>query len=165
MSYIPYVNIKQGSKSVSRFSNGNTLPLTQVPFGMLSFLPQTQVDRGSWFFHPDDRSIEGIRLSHQPSPWIGDYGCFVLLPQREKPLAETWTNWSSYRPEEATLRPDYLHVNFLRYETDMSVSPTERGAAFTLDYRGEESAILSILDRKSTRLNSSHVSISYAVFC
>jgi len=145
MSYIPYVNIKQGSKSVSRFSNGNTLPLTQVPFGMLSFLPQTQVDRGSWFFHPDDRSIEGIRLSHQPSPWIGDYGCFVLLPQREKPLAETWTNWSSYRPEEATLRPDYLHVNFLRYETDMSVSPTERGAAFTLDYRGEESAILSIL--------------------
>lgn len=145
MKYLPYVNIKQGSKSVSRFSNGNTLPLTQMPFGMVSFLPQTQVDRGSWFFHPEDRSLEGIRLSHQPSPWIGDYGCFVLLPQRGKPLSETWTNWSSYRPEEATLRPDYLHVKFLRYLTDMSVSPTERGAAFSLDYEGEESAILSIL--------------------
>jgi len=145
MQYLPYVNIKQGSKSASRFSNGNTLPLTQIPFGMVSFLPQTQVDRGSWFFHPDDRSLEGIRLSHQPSPWIGDYGCLVLLPQREKSLAETWTNWSSYRPEEATLNPDHLHVNFLRYRTEMSVSPTERGAAFELEYAGDESAILSIL--------------------
>ncbi|WP_062110004.1 GH92 family glycosyl hydrolase [Bacillus niameyensis] len=145
MQYLPYVNIKQGSKSVPRFSNGNTLPLTQMPFGMVSFVPQTQVDRGSWFFHPDDRSLEGIRLSHQPSPWIGDYGCFVLLPQRERPLAETWTNWSSYRPQEAKLNPDYLNVNFLRYRTQMTISPTERGAAIELDYRGEEQAVLSIL--------------------
>src|SRR5437870_10928982 len=28
-----------------------------------------------------------------------------------------------------------------------------------------ESVLLSLLDRKSTRLNSSHVAISYAVFC
>lgn len=145
MKYLPYVNIKQGSKSVSRFSNGNTLPLTQMPFGMVSFVPQTQVDRGSWFFHPDDRSLEGIRLSHQPSPWIGDYGCFVLLPQREKPLAETGTNWSSYRPEEAQLNPDHLNVYFQRYRTEMTIAPTERGAAIELDYTGDEKALLSFL--------------------
>lgn len=145
MKYLPYVNTKQGSKSVSRFSNGNTLPLTQMPFGMVSFLPQTQVDRGSWFFHPDDRSLEGVRLSHQPSPWIGDYGCFVLLPQRKKPVVETGANWSSYRPEEAKLNPDLLQVYFQRYRTEMKVTPTERGAAINLDYEGDENAILSIL--------------------
>lgn len=145
MTYLSYVNTKQGSQSASRFSNGNTLPLTQMPFGMVSFLPQTQVDRGSWFYHPDDRSLEGIRLSHQPSPWIGDYGCFVLLPQREKPLAETWTNWSSYRPEEAQLNPDNLSVYFQRYRTQMAISPTERGAAIELEYTGDEQAILSLL--------------------
>lgn len=145
MQYLSYVNIKQGSKSVSRFSNGNTLPLTQMPFGMVSFVPQTQVDRGSWFYHPEDRSLEGIRLSHQPSPWIGDYGCFVLLPQRENPLAETWTNWSSYRPQEAKLNPDSLHVYFQRYRVAMGIAPSERGAAIELDYTGEEQATLSIL--------------------
>src|SRR5207249_6045373 len=30
---------------------------------------------------------------------------------------------------------------------------------------GDENALVQIEDRKSTRLNSSHVSISYAVFC
>src|SRR5437870_8123244 len=33
------------------------------------------------------------------------------------------------------------------------------------DYEGEGNRMLSGLDRKSTRLNSSHVAISYAVFC
>ena len=33
MGYIQYVNIKQGTDSVNRFSNGNTLPLVQRPFG------------------------------------------------------------------------------------------------------------------------------------
>src|SRR3989344_3185504 len=34
-----------------------------------------------------------------------------------------------------------------------------------LDKRGEVSIVNPALDRKSTRLNSSHMSISYAVFC
>src|SRR5699024_12846271 len=33
------------------------------------------------------------------------------------------------------------------------------------DYHCDRSEVLAMLDRKSTRLNSSHVSISYAVFC
>src|SRR5947199_8110968 len=37
-----------------------------------------------------------------------------------------------------------------------------RGLAFNLE---ESSVAVIILDRKSTRLNSSHLGISYAVFC
>src|SRR5690606_40784013 len=33
------------------------------------------------------------------------------------------------------------------------------------EFRVEKAAVAHILDRKSTRLNSSHVKISYAVFC
>ena len=81
MKYLPLVNVKQGTRSVPRFSNGNTLPLTQLPFAMLGFAPQTK--GGSWFYHPGDRCLEGIRLTHQPSPWISDYGAFVFTPQVE----------------------------------------------------------------------------------
>ena len=72
MNCLKYVNIKQGTKSSNRFSNGNTLPLVQRPFGFSSFSPQTNGNRGSWFYHPEDRSFEGIRLTRQPSPWIND---------------------------------------------------------------------------------------------
>lgn len=79
MNYIDYVNIKQGTKSVKRFSKGNTLPLIQRPFGFARFAPQTQSGRRTWFFHPEDRSFEGIRLTHQPSPWIWDHGAIVMM--------------------------------------------------------------------------------------
>src|SRR2546426_2817862 len=39
------------------------------------------------------------------------------------------------------------------------------GAATSLFVRGGESDYTKVLDRKSTRLNSSHLVISYAVFC
>src|SRR3712207_7448700 len=39
------------------------------------------------------------------------------------------------------------------------------GYAMGLQRDGAEDAVLAFLDRKSTRLNSSHANISYAVFC
>ena len=78
MKYIPYVNIKMGTKSHPRRSYGNTLPLTQLPFGMASFAIQTD-GRSQWYYHPDHEFAEGVRLTHQPSPWINDYGTFLMI--------------------------------------------------------------------------------------
>lgn len=102
---IDYVNIKQGSKSCPRFSGGNTIPLTQLPFAMAGFVPQTAGDNGNWFYHPDDRITDGIRLTHQPSPWIGDYGALVLCPQSGTPHYSTMERSSGFRPQEAVLSP------------------------------------------------------------
>ena len=61
MKRISLVNTKQGSASVHRYSNGNTLPLMQVPFGMVSFCPQTD-ENLRWYYHPSHRSLMGIRI-------------------------------------------------------------------------------------------------------
>src|SRR5699024_11844145 len=52
------------------------------------------------------------------------------------------------------------HVTILEREP----APTEVGAGITL-WPNALRALDALGDRKSTRLNSSHVSISYAVFC
>ena len=122
MKYCSYVNTKQGSKSVGRYSNGNTLPLVQLPFGMTAFAPQTESDT-RWYYHPDSRSLEGIRLTHQPSPWIADYGAFVFMPQNRLLGAEGGRRWSGYRPEEATLTPYCLKTRFLRSRADFELAP------------------------------------------
>ena len=59
--YLPYVNVKIGTDSEPRFSHGNTLPLTQLPFAMASFCPQTEIVSGKegWFYKPNAPYLEG----------------------------------------------------------------------------------------------------------
>ena len=151
MLYIPYVNVRQGTRSTSQFSRGNTLPLTQLPFGMAGFVPATRNLMHGQFYHPEDRSLECVRLTHQPSPWIGDYGVLLLLPQRGAPALSPNMRWSGYRPEDAVLQPDYLKLHFLRYRVMFELTPTIRGAAIRLTYHGDEQALLSILPVDGTQ--------------
>ena len=145
MDYLKYVNIKQGSKSLMRFSQGNTLPLVQRPFGFASFAPQTDTSRGSWYYHPDDRSLEGVRLTHQPSPWIGDHGAIVMMPQVEKPYLNPGQRWSGFDPGKAVLEPDYLNIHLKRSFCDFELTPTEYGACVRVEFKKDLKRYLSIL--------------------
>ena len=105
MKYIDLVNIKQGSRSVRRFSKGNTLPLTCMPNALNMFAPQTDSSRGPWFYHPADRSFEGVRLTHQPSPRAGDFSYICFLPEIDNLVVDPALRWSGFRPEKTILRP------------------------------------------------------------
>ena len=127
MKYCDFVNTKQGSASVHRFSNGNTLPLVQLPFGMAAFCPQTS-NNLSWYYHPTHRSFEGIRLTHQPSPWIADYGAVCFMPQNKNLGLYGGDRWSGFRPNDAVLKPYYLNYRLLRSDSNIELTPTERCA-------------------------------------
>lgn len=144
MQYLDLVNVQQGTRSTPRFSNGNTLPLTQLPFGMAAFSLQTTSSQGSFFYHPEHRCLDGVRLTHQPSPWIGDYGNILFQPQCGTPYFEPEDSWSGYRPEEAILRPEYMQVRFLRYRCTMELTPVERGAMMRLTYQGDDTPRLNL---------------------
>src|SRR5699024_11228993 len=57
-----------------------------------------------------------------------------------------------------------IHHNYIRYGFCINRGSTSNENRLWCRLRNEL-AIMSRRDRKSTRLNSSHVSISYAVFC
>ena len=78
------IDTRFGTASKHAFSRGNTLPYTGVPFGMNYFVPQTSHLNGSWYFNPTIPIFQGIRLTHQPSPWIGDFSWLLLTPVTEK---------------------------------------------------------------------------------
>ncbi len=145
MNYLKYVNIKQGSKSTNRFSNGNTLPLIQRPFGFAAFCPQTHSGRGNWYYHPDDRSFEGVRLTHQPSPWIGDHAAICFMPQIEKPISQAGRRWSSFNPEEVVLEPSYMEFYLKRSFSNLKLTPTEHGALVSLSFSKDFDRFLSVL--------------------
>ncbi len=147
MKYIPYVNIKMGTNSHIRLSKGNTLPLVQLPFAMASFCPQTErvKERERWFFNPHIPSVEGIRLTHQPSPWIGDYGTFLMTPQNDIIADTAPLAWSGYRINESVFRPDYLKIRFLKSDCTFELTPTEYGGAIKLSFEDERQGYLSFL--------------------
>ena len=151
MRYLDFVNTKQGSKSVHRYSNGNTLPLVQLPFGMAAFAPQNVEGNVRWYYHPDSRSLEGIRLTHQPSPWIADYGA-VIFSLQNKLLGGFGgeERWSGYRPEDAVLTPYYLKFRLLRSRSDFELAPTERGAVIKVTFDEDGDNYFSVTPVKGT---------------
>ena len=141
------VNIKMGTDSRMRYSHGNTLPLTQRPFGMASFCPQTERIKGEqgWFYNPTAPYCEGVRLTHQPSPWIGDYGTVLMTPQIGIPVSTAEQANSSFRKNEAVLNPHYIKLKLLKSRCVLELTPTERGASINLNFEDPRRAYLSFL--------------------
>ncbi|WIK66359.1 GH92 family glycosyl hydrolase [Globicatella sanguinis] len=139
MNHLQFIDTRMGTRNQHSIGHGNTLPYTGVPFGMNHFVMQTRLNE-SRFFHPDDYTQYGVRLTHQPSPWMGDF-CQVLfnqlrLTQEEyrQLMANPTENMalnismSSYRPDEAIFQPHYLSYKRLRDGLKQSWTVGERGA-------------------------------------
>ena len=127
------IDTRFGTASKHAFSRGNTLPYAGVPFGMNYFVPQTSDQEGSWFFDPHLPIFQGIRLTHQPSPWIGDYSWLLLTPVTGEISGDSlFHRQSSYNLERAIFNPHFLKIFSLRYQIETQLSPTCYGASIQL---------------------------------
>lgn len=134
---ITLVNILQGTDSTPYFSRGNTLPIAARPFGMNHWTLQSNA-YSSWMFAPGQRRLQGVRCTHQLSPWLGDYGNVTFMPFCGEVNPDSSGRSSSYRPEESTLSPHVLKMHLMRYSIDFAVLPTERGAVMTATYTKQQ---------------------------
>lgn len=123
MKIYDYVNIELGSDNKAEFSHGNIYPVCAVPHGMTSFSLQT--NGGLWFYNPNAEEIEGIRLTHIPSPWIGDYGHMLFSVTNKPSVGITPVK---VKKNEKILRPDC--IGYKTENVSLSVTPTIRGAVF-----------------------------------
>ena len=127
------IDTRFGTASKHAFSRGNTLPYTGVPFGMNYFVPQTSDQEGSWFFDPHLPIFQGVRLTHQPSPWIGDYSWLLLTPVAGEISDDTvFHRQSSYNLDRAIFNPHYLRIFSERYQIETQLTPTCYGASIQL---------------------------------
>ena len=93
------VNVMQGTNSVREFSHGNVLPLQCAPFGMTDWSVQNAGDINERFFFQSRRhTFTGIRATHQPSPWAGDFGHFLINPQSGPLALKAYARASEYDP-------------------------------------------------------------------
>ena len=133
--YVDYVNPMVGTMSTYSLSTGNTYPAVAVPWGMNFWTPQTGKDRDGWTYSYDATSkIRGIKQTHQPSPWINDYGAFSIMPVT---TGKVWdedkrASWFSHKAEEST--PYYYKVYLADHDATVEITPTSRAAYLRITY-------------------------------
>lgn len=146
MNYLKYVNLLMGTNSVKGYSNGNTSPAVARPFGTNHFILETRSDSDFLFFNSNDHRTSGIRLTHQLSPWLGDYGALTMLPTSENEVDFSPLRASGYVKEKSTFKPNLLKVKLLRYQTEFSLTPTLHSAFGRLRFQDNAPAKRLLLD-------------------
>jgi predicted alpha-1,2-mannosidase len=131
---IDFVNPLMGTDSEYKLSNGNTYPAIALPWGMNFWTPQTGKMGSGWIYGYHDNKIQGLRETHQPSPWINDYGQFSLFPETGdlKLNGEERASWFSHKSE--TVKPDYYKVYLADYDVTAEITPTDRAAIFRFTF-------------------------------
>ena len=133
MTILNQIDIRQGTENVHSYSNGNALPYTGVPFAMNYFAVQTNGENGSWWFNPRSKTFQGFRVTHQPSPWMGDFSWMLLTPYTGNPkLQDLFHVQSSYRPNEAIFQPHYNQVFSMRYRLKSELTASTYGMKMKL---------------------------------
>jgi predicted alpha-1,2-mannosidase len=150
-SPVHLANPLQGTDSVREFSHGNTYPAISLPFPMNKWAPYTQPAKDPFFYQYRQNKFRGIRQTHQPSPWIGDYANFSLMPVFGKLAVTEEERASEFRHETEIARPSYYSVRLDTWKAMMEVTPTERAACFrfTFEENGDGYIVLDAFNKGS----------------
>ena len=148
---VDYVNPLVGTESSFQLSTGNTYPAIAMPWGMNFWVPQTGKNGDGWQYTYGAVKIRGFKQTHQPSPWINDYGQFSLMPTVGEPVFDEnkRASWFSHKAETAT--PYYYQVYLADYDVTAEVAPTERAAIlrFTFPETDQANVVVDAFDRGS----------------
>jgi predicted alpha-1,2-mannosidase len=141
---VDYVNPLVGTLSKVSLSTGNTYPAIAMPWGMNFWMPQTGKMGDGWAYTYDADKIRGFKQTHQPSPWINDYGQFAIMPVSGKAVfdQDKRASWFSHKAEEA--RPYYYKVYLADHDIVTEIAPTERAAMFRFTFPATDSAFVIV---------------------
>lgn len=133
-SPVDYVNPLVGTQSSFELSTGNTYPAIARPWGMNFWTPQTGEMGNGWQYVYTDNKIRGFKQTHQPSPWINDFGQFSLMPVVGAPKFDQneRASWFSHKGEEA--KAYYYKVYLAEHDVVVELSPTDRAALFRFTF-------------------------------
>ena len=142
--FTQYVSPLVGTQSTFELSTGNTYPAIARPWGMNFWTPQTGKMGDGWQYMYTATKIRGFKQTHQPSPWINDYGQFSIMPVVGEPVFDEnkRASWFSHKGEEA--KAYYYKVYLAEHDVVTELVPTERAALFRFTFPENEHSYVVI---------------------
>lgn len=141
---VDYVNPLVGTQSTFELSTGNTYPAIARPWGMNFWTPQTGKIGDGWTYMYTATKLRGFKQTHQPSPWINDYGQFSIMPVVGRPEfdQDRRASWFAHKGEEA--KPYYYKVYLADYDVVTEFTPTDRAAMFRFTFPQSDKSFVVI---------------------
>ncbi|KAI9432139.1 alpha-1,2-mannosidase [Russula earlei] len=141
---VEWINPLMGTDSKVDLSNGNTYPAIAVPWGMNFWVPQTGKMGDGWQYQYSADKIRGFKQTHQPSPWMNDYGQFAIMPVTQHLVfnQDARASWFSHKAEIA--KPYYYSVYLADADVTTEITPTERAAQFRFTFPKTDSAFIVV---------------------
>lgn len=140
---VDYVSTLVGTLSHHAFSTGNTYPAVALPWGMNFWTPQSGRMGDGWAYRYDQNWIRGFKQTHQPSPWINDYGQFAIMPVSDASRVNENARASYISHKSEVAKPYYYQVYLADHDINVELTPTERAAAFRFTFpEGKNSGIV-----------------------
>lgn len=129
------IQVGTDTTSGSMNSNGNTFPQVKLPWGFNDWVPQTQGNAEPWWHARDYVTYEGMRCTHQPSPWINDYGYFTILPL-SGPDNTHYHRTHLYAQKLSTFKPYHFRTTLrtLDNDIDFELTPTNHAASMRVKF-------------------------------
>jgi predicted alpha-1,2-mannosidase len=141
---VEWVNPLMGTDSKISLSNGNTYPAICVPWSMNSWTPQTNKMGNGWQYQYSADKINGFKQTHQPSPWMNDYGQFAIMPVtgKLKFRQEERASWFSHKAE--IVKPYYYSVYLADADVTAELTTTQRAAQLQFTYPENDSSFIVV---------------------
>ena len=141
-----------GTQSTFELSTGNTYPAIARPWGMNFWTPQTGKMGDGWQYTYTANKIRGFKQTHQPSPWINDYGQFSIMPVVGKPEFDENKRASWFAHKGETAKPYYYKVYLAEHDVVTELTPTERAAMFRFTFPENEHSyvVVDAFDKASS---------------
>ena len=141
---VDYVNPLMGTDSKYLLSNGNTYPAIAMPWGMNFWMPQTAPMGDGWAYTYSSDKIRGFKQTHQPSPWINDYGQFSIMPITGKPVFDQDKRASWFNHKSEISKPYYYRAYLSDYDVVTEITPSDRAAMFRFTFPEAQKAYVVI---------------------
>ncbi|MER7281242.1 GH92 family glycosyl hydrolase [Dactylosporangium sp. NPDC000244] len=146
-----YVDTRRGSNSDSGYSHGNTFPGATVPNGFNFWTPVTNGNSDNWLYQWNATTIQGFAISHEPSPWIGDYGQLQVMPMTGGVKTAPDARRSTFSHAGEVARAHYYSTRLDTYGITAEMAPTDHAGVmrFTFPAASDSTILFDVIDSAS----------------
>jgi predicted alpha-1,2-mannosidase len=146
-----YVDTRRGSNSDGSYSHGNTFPGTTVPHGFNFWTPITNGNSDSWLYQWNATTVQGFGISHEPSPWIGDYAQFQVMPMTGGVKSTPDARKSTFKHSNEVATAAYYKTQLDTYGITAEMTPTNHAGVmrFTFPQASDSTILFDTIDSGS----------------
>lgn len=149
-----YVDVRRGTNASGGFSRGNNLPISAVPNGFTFFTPVTSANSQSWEYYYQSQNnaanlpvLQGLAVSHEPSPWMGDRNQMSVMPSvaTGTPTGSASGRGLAFDHATEVAHPDYYKVALAGGLT-AETAPADHGGVYRFTFPASASKGSLVVD-------------------